>query len=77
MARYTTQSFVKAAQEILGTDHYDYSEVVYKGNTKPVRLVCTLHGPFYLRPNEILSMGRGCPVCDREARDLRRALRKR
>ena len=57
----TTEECIKNFQKIHG-DKYDYSEVVYSGSNKKVKIICSIHGSFYQTPNKHL-MGRGCPHC--------------
>ena len=57
----TTQAFISKARAIHG-DKYDYSRVVYSGNKKDVRIMCSQHGEFLQTPNCHLS-GQGCPKC--------------
>lgn len=57
----STDDFVKNAIKIHG-DRYDYSNVCYEGNRKPVTIVCKDHGPFVQVPYAHLS-GSGCPEC--------------
>lgn len=42
---------------------YDISEVEYVNNRTKVKLVCPIHGEFYLTPNKIMSRLDGCPYC--------------
>lgn len=44
-------------------NRYDYSRAKYKDNHTPVQVVCTRHGPFWIRPREHLQRRVGCPKC--------------
>ena len=41
---------------------YDYSETVYSAAAKIVKIICPLHGEFYMTANNHLR-GQGCPKC--------------
>ena len=66
----TTEAFIQKAKVVHG-DVYDYSEVDYHGNRKPIKIVCSVHGGFYQIPYAHLS-GSGCPLCGRENQSLHR-----
>jgi hypothetical protein len=53
--------FIAAAREVHG-DKYDYSQVVYRGTHKKVRIGCPKHGSFPQAPQFHLA-GSGCPEC--------------
>jgi hypothetical protein len=57
----TTDDFINDAI-LVHRDRYDYSLVDYKGNKKPVTIVCKKHGPFNQIPSSHLA-GQGCPIC--------------
>ena len=59
----TKESFVKKASEKHG-DTYDYSLVEYSTNKVHVTIICKLHGPFSMRPDNHCN-GNGCPICKR------------
>ena len=59
--RFTTQEFVKKANEI-HADKYDYSNVSYKNNSTKVSIICPIHGKFWQRPADHLK-GCGCWKC--------------
>lgn len=59
----TREEFIMMAMSIHGSK-YDYSKVEYKGNKINVEIVCPLHGPFLIRPNDHTSFHKsGCPHC--------------
>ena len=60
-AKSNTEEFIKKAQLIHG-NKYDYSETVYIAAAKKVKIICPLHGEFYVTGNNHLK-GRGCPKC--------------
>ena len=59
----TSEIFIKKSIKKHG-DRYDYSEVNESEfqNTKPVKIICTEHGPFFLTPRRHLN-GVGCSKC--------------
>jgi hypothetical protein len=63
--RLTTQEFIERAQKKHG-DKYDYSNSVYIGLNKPVKIFCPIegHGEFIQRADAHMS-GQGCPICGR------------
>ena len=60
-AKSNTEEFIKKAQLIHG-NKYDYSETVYIAAAKKVKIICPLHGEFYMTGNNHLR-GQGCPKC--------------
>lgn len=57
----TTEEFIEEAKKVHG-DKYDYSETVYSAAAKKVKIICPLHGEFYMTGNNHLR-GQGCPKC--------------
>lgn len=57
----TTEEWVNDAKEKHG-DKYDYSETVYYGSHKPLKIVCPKHGEFELIAKDHIR-GNGCPKC--------------
>lgn len=58
----STEQFIENARKVHG-DKYDYSKVVYRGNKKPVEIICPTHGSFFLKPNGHVSTRQGCGLC--------------
>lgn len=56
-----TADFVAELESIFPTG-YDFSEVSYRGKTKPVVIVCERHGAIEKTPQQLLR-GRGCRSC--------------
>lgn len=65
--KMNTEQFVKEAKLIHG-DKYDYSETVYTGANKKVKIICPDHGLFEQRASSHLE-GYGCKLCSRENRE--------
>jgi len=61
--RGNVEAFIKAAEEKHGK-RYNYSEVLYTNTMTKVKVTCTIHGAFEVRPNSHLN-GNGCPACGR------------
>ena len=61
VAKSNTDEFIKKAQLIHG-NKYDYSKTVYIAAAKKVKIICPLHGEFYITGNNHLR-GQGCPKC--------------
>ena len=55
------EDVVKRFQEAHG-GLYDYSQVEYTGIAEKVKIICSVHGPFWQRPN-IHMDGHGCAAC--------------
>lgn len=47
----------------MGFPEYDFSEAVYTGGNKKIKVKCGGHGVFFSTPNGMLSGGTGCPHC--------------
>lgn len=60
--KLSTAQFIEKAKSIHG-DKYDYSETVYFGNNKKVRIRCKIHGYFEQLANDHLSKKAGCQRC--------------
>ncbi len=64
----TTEEFIFELQVLLG-DKVDCSLVDYQGAFVKVTLVCSKHGQFNIKPNNVLS-GQGCRECGNESMKL-------
>jgi signal peptidase I len=58
---HNTESFIDSAIKFHG-DKYNYTQVKYTGNDRPVDIICKKHGVFSMRARFHLS-GHGCPSC--------------
>jgi len=67
----TTETFVEKAKRIFD-NQYDYSLVCYKYSWSKIRIVCRVHGPFEVTPNNHLRDMGGCPKCATEKRSEKR-----
>lgn len=63
--RLTTELFIAKAKDIHG-DKFDYSLVEYNGYSKPVTIICPIHGIFTQVAGEHLR-GSGCAMCAKKA----------
>lgn len=62
--KLTLEDFLARARTTHG-ERYDYSEVVYAGNQKPVKIRCAEHGVFLQGPANHFA-GKGCGACGTE-----------
>ncbi len=60
-AKITNNKFIERSKKIHG-DKYDYSNVEYTHISKPVKIICKVHGEFQQTPREHFS-GCGCYKC--------------
>jgi Zn finger protein HypA/HybF involved in hydrogenase expression len=61
--RYSSKEFINSVRKIHGNT-YDYSEVDYVNSQTKVKIICHVHGHFYMKPNSHFN-GQGCPKCGR------------
>lgn len=64
--KFTTEDFIKAAQEIHGQEHYNYSEAEYINIKTPVKIRCNIHNYIFTQSPENHLAGRGCKYCGYE-----------
>lgn len=69
--RSNTEEFIEKAREIHG-DKYSYEKAVYVGCTKPLVIICPVHGEFLMSPHKHISGKQGCPECGKLARAAKR-----
>ena len=60
----TLSDFIEKSKEI-HNDKYDYSLVEYKNNKTKVKIICSTHGVFQVRPDVFLARKQNCPVCSK------------
>ena len=60
--RLTKSEFIELAKGIHG-DKYDYSKVEYKNSITKVRIICPVHGDFFVRPSDHIHCKVGCQKC--------------
>lgn len=60
--RLTTEIFINRAKEKFG-DKFTFEETVYKNAKTKVRITCSKHGIFEIRPGDFLRSKFGCPKC--------------
>lgn len=61
-SKLSKEEFVKNARLVHG-DSYDYSRAIYRGNKRPVEIICSTHGSFWQKPNSHTSSRAGCRLC--------------
>lgn len=50
---YSDENFLaKAAKKFGEKSRFDYSQVVYKGSSEKIEIICEYHGPFLTMPND-------------------------
>jgi hypothetical protein len=57
----TTPQWIEEAKKVHG-ERYDYSQTIYEGCKKKLKIICDKHGLFEQRAQEHLR-GSGCPKC--------------
>ena len=57
----TTEQFIKEAN-IIHSNKYNYSKVIYINSHTKVCIICPEHGEFWQTPSNHLQ-GKGCPKC--------------
>ena len=64
--KLTQEEVLERFKKVHG-NKYDYSKVRYNGTMSKVELICHKenHGSFWIKPNNILSRGIGCPKCSK------------
>jgi len=62
IAKSSTEEFIAKAKKVYGNT-YDYSLVNYTSNKNKVKIICSIHGVFQVRPNDHLMGKSGCPKC--------------
>ena len=60
--QFNTETFIKRAKEIHG-DKYIYDEVNYVNSSTKVKIICPIHGPFYVTPSHHIYSKSGCIKC--------------
>lgn len=62
---FTQEKVIKMFEEVWGNT-YDYSQVEYKKFSKPVKIICKIHGVFNKAPSEHYHQKSGCTKCSRD-----------
>lgn len=63
MKKLTTEQWIEKARTV-HKDRYDYSKVEYKGADEKVCIICPIHGEFWQRAANHITLKRGCPKCN-------------
>ena len=68
-----TKSFIKKSRKIHG-NKYNYDKVYYINYNTPVKIICPIHGSFWMKPYTHLQPAyqQGCPKCSLEKRVIER-----
>lgn len=59
--KWTKEAFFEEAEKVHHGE-YDYSQIIWNGMSKPVKIICQFHGEFTQKPR-IHLMGSGCQKC--------------
>ena len=62
------EKFLTKLKEKFG-DKFGLDKFVYESSTSPVTLICPTHGAFSRKPQQILNLQFGCPMCGSDAKD--------
>ena len=62
------EKFLEKLKEKFG-DKFGLDQFVYESSTSPVTLICPTHGAFSRKPQQILNLQFGCPMCGNDAKD--------
>jgi DNA polymerase-3 subunit epsilon len=62
------EKFLVKLKEKFG-DKFGLEQFVYESSTSPVTLICPTHGAFSRKPQQILNLQFGCPMCGSDAKD--------
>ena len=62
------EKFLAKLKEKFG-DKFGLDEFVYESSTSPVTLICPTHGAFSRKPQQILNLQFGCPMCGSDAQE--------
>ena len=62
------EKFLAKLKEKFG-DKFGLNEFVYESSTSPVTLICPIHGAFSRKPQQILNLQFGCPMCGSDAKE--------
>lgn len=65
--RLSLSVFLEKSKKIHG-DKYDYSHVNYVNSKTEVEIICSIHGPFWQKPEKHF-VGHGCPFCVKNLKD--------
>jgi len=60
--RNKSKIFLKKALETHG-NHYNYSQIIYKGMHEKIKIICPIHGAFMQTPSNHVVNKQGCPKC--------------
>jgi len=57
----TQEEYIDRCTKLYG-DKYDLSETIYTGHANKIKVICRIHGPFYISPIEFIR-NHGCQKC--------------
>ena len=68
--KVSKKQFIKESN-LIHFEFYSYSNIVYKGKTEKIKIICPIHGEFTQKPAEHLS-GCGCQKCGNKNKVINR-----
>lgn len=57
--------FINQLKEIYKDKDFDYSKINYINNYTKIKIICKIHGSFFIKPKHFIS-GIGCTKCNKE-----------
>ncbi len=75
--KLSTEEFIEKSKKIHG-NKYDYRNTEYVDAKKEVKIICSIHGEFYQRPDHHYLSGSGCYKCkmSKGEREVENVLKK-
>ena len=62
--RYNNNEFIEKCKKIYPSENFDYSQVDYRNNKTNLKIICSEHGIFEVRPDKFLQKRTvGCKKC--------------
>ena len=61
--KLTQEKYIEKAQKVHGTEHYDYSKVIYINGRKKVDIFCNIHKVLFPQIARLHLLGSGCKQC--------------
>ncbi len=65
---FTEKTFIEKSKEVHGTEHYDYSLVIYENMSAKVIIICNIHKNNFEQKPSAHIQGSGCLLCSNEKR---------
>ncbi len=62
-SKHTIKTLQSKIDEVHGDGLYDISNSIYVNNKTPIEVVCSLHGSWFVRPDNFIHGETRCPTC--------------